>query len=80
MLEMVLPNQKPRDSSDVFYIFEVCSSPVDVPEIKYGYLVGNACDNTKWNWLDISSPITKCSEKVNIMSTLFKPFGLGYHE
>ncbi|XP_009773638.1 acylamino-acid-releasing enzyme isoform X2 [Nicotiana tabacum] len=45
-------------------IIAVCSSPVDVPEIKYGYLVGNACDNTKWNWLDISSPITKCSEKV----------------
>ncbi|KAJ8547290.1 hypothetical protein K7X08_010876 [Anisodus acutangulus] len=45
-------------------IIAVCSSPVDVPEIKYGYLVGNASDNTKWNWLDISSPITKCSEKV----------------
>ncbi|PHU21763.1 hypothetical protein BC332_06870 [Capsicum chinense] len=44
-------------------IIAVCSSPVDVPEIKYGYLV-NASDNTKWNWLDISSPITKCSEKV----------------
>ncbi|XP_049407108.1 acylamino-acid-releasing enzyme-like isoform X2 [Solanum stenotomum] len=45
-------------------IIAVCSSPVDVPEIKYGYLVENASDNTKWNWLDISSPITKCSEKV----------------
>ncbi|KAM3356455.1 hypothetical protein P3S68_023169 [Capsicum galapagoense] len=44
-------------------IIAVCSSPVDVPEIKYGYLV-NASNNTKWNWLDISSPITKCSEKV----------------
>ncbi|MCD7467803.1 hypothetical protein HAX54_005436 [Datura stramonium] len=45
-------------------IIAVCSSPVDVPEIKYGYLVGNASDNTKWNWLGISIPITKCSEKV----------------
>lgn len=45
----------------------VCSSPVDVPEIKYGYLVGNASDNTKWNWLDIASPITKCSEKVRCL-------------
>lgn len=44
-------------------IIAVCSSPIDVPEIKYGYLVGNASDNTKWNWLDISSPITKCSDK-----------------
>ncbi|KAM3249131.1 hypothetical protein P3L10_010900 [Capsicum annuum] len=44
-------------------IIAVCSSPVDVPEIKYGYLF-NASDNTKWNWLDISSSITKCSEKV----------------
>ncbi|XP_055813614.1 acylamino-acid-releasing enzyme-like isoform X2 [Solanum dulcamara] len=45
-------------------IIAVCSSPINVPEIKYGYLVENAYDNTKWNWLDISSPITKCSEKV----------------
>ncbi|XP_059312322.1 acylamino-acid-releasing enzyme-like isoform X2 [Lycium ferocissimum] len=45
-------------------IIAICSSPVDVPEIKYGCLVGNASDNTSWNWLDISSPITKCSEKV----------------
>ncbi|KAF3671497.1 putative transcription factor UNE12-like [Capsicum annuum] len=50
-------------STLVILTVDVLSSPVDVPEIKYGYLV-NASDNTKWNWLDISSPITKCSEKV----------------
>ncbi|CAN4092846.1 unnamed protein product [Withania somnifera] len=45
-------------------IIAVSSSPVDVPEIKYGSLVGNSSCNTKWKWLDISSPITKSSEKV----------------
>ncbi|KAM6566382.1 hypothetical protein CsatA_025510 [Cannabis sativa] len=41
-------------------VVAVSSSPVDVPQIKYGYLT----DNATWNWLDVSSPIVKCPEKV----------------
>lgn len=40
------------------------SSPVDVPQIKYGYVVENANEKDKWNWLNVSSPIFKCPEKV----------------
>ncbi|KAE8728184.1 Acylaminoacyl-peptidase-related isoform 2 [Hibiscus syriacus] len=42
----------------------VCSSPVDVPQIKYGCLMGKANNRTGWHWLNVSSPIFKCSEKV----------------
>ena len=38
----------------------VFSSPVDVPQIKYGYLV----DTAAWDWLDVSSPIFRCSAEV----------------
>ncbi|KAL8481600.1 hypothetical protein ACS0TY_027927 [Phlomoides rotata] len=44
-------------------IIAVCSSPIDIPEIKYGSLVGKISRDAKWNWLDVSSPITKCSEE-----------------
>ncbi|XP_059632429.1 acylamino-acid-releasing enzyme-like isoform X2 [Cornus florida] len=42
----------------------VCSSPVDVPQIKYGYFLEDASSPASWGWLDVSSPIYKCSEKV----------------
>ncbi|CAN4091824.1 unnamed protein product [Withania somnifera] len=45
-------------------IIAVCSSPVDIPAIKYGSLAHNASTEASWSWLDISSPITRCSEKV----------------
>lgn len=45
-------------------IFSVSSSSVDVPAIKYGFLVGKASAEASWSWLDISSPISRCSEKV----------------
>ncbi|XP_006356048.1 acylamino-acid-releasing enzyme isoform X1 [Solanum tuberosum] len=45
-------------------IIAVCSSPVDVPAIKYGSLARKASVETSWSWLDISSPISRCSEKV----------------
>ncbi|MBA0651675.1 hypothetical protein Goklo_018981, partial [Gossypium klotzschianum] len=45
-------------------IIAVCSSPIDVPQIKYGCLVDKATNTTAWHWLNVSSPIFKCSEKV----------------
>ncbi|KAJ6430148.1 hypothetical protein OIU84_021540 [Salix udensis] len=44
-------------------IISVFSSPVDVPQIKYGYLV----DTAAWDWLDVSSPIFRCSAEVNYL-------------
>ncbi|OIT39867.1 acylamino-acid-releasing enzyme [Nicotiana attenuata] len=44
-------------------IVSVSSSSVDVPAIKYGFLVGKASAEASWSWLDISSPISRCSEK-----------------
>ncbi|XVE65925.1 hypothetical protein DITRI_Ditri08aG0038800 [Diplodiscus trichospermus] len=45
-------------------VIAVCSSPVDVPQIKYGCLVDKATNSTAWHWLNMSSPIFRCSEKV----------------
>ncbi|XP_060178673.1 acylamino-acid-releasing enzyme-like isoform X2 [Lycium barbarum] len=45
-------------------IIAVCSSPCNVPEIKYGSIVGKSSAETSASWLDISSPIRRCSEKV----------------
>ncbi|KAG6732745.1 acylamino-acid-releasing enzyme isoform X1 [Carya illinoinensis] len=45
-------------------IVAVSSSPVDVPQIKYGYIVEEATKAAAWSWLDVPSPIFKCSEKV----------------
>ncbi|KAJ6689315.1 hypothetical protein OIU85_005692 [Salix viminalis] len=42
-------------------IIAVCSSPVDIPQIKYGYFV----DKASWNWSDVSSPIFGCSAEVS---------------
>ncbi|KAF9677661.1 hypothetical protein SADUNF_Sadunf08G0130700 [Salix dunnii] len=42
-------------------IIAVSSSPVDVPQIKYGYLINKAA----WDWSDVSSPIFRCSTEVN---------------
>ncbi|TXG72161.1 hypothetical protein EZV62_000740 [Acer yangbiense] len=42
-------------------------SPVDVPQIKYGYLL----EKDTWSWLNVSSPICRCSEKVrSLLSSL----------
>lgn len=52
----------------IFYSFDfiVSSSPVDVPQIKYGVLNDKATKNATWSWLNVSSPIFKCSDKVNL--------------
>ncbi|RZC49835.1 hypothetical protein C5167_018264 [Papaver somniferum] len=44
-------------------ILSVSSSPVEPPEIKYGY----STERMEWNWLDISSPVSKYSTKVRSM-------------
>ncbi|XP_061348993.1 acylamino-acid-releasing enzyme-like [Gastrolobium bilobum] len=52
-------------------ILAVSSSPVDVPQIKYGIIVKKAADNNEWSWSDVSNPIFKCSDKVrSLMSSL----------
>ncbi|KAL3834809.1 hypothetical protein ACJIZ3_009545 [Penstemon smallii] len=49
-------------------IIAECSSPVDIPQIKYGSHIENTPKDAEWSWLDILSPLTKCSE--NAMSCL----------
>ncbi|XAR57316.1 Acylaminoacyl-peptidase [Bertholletia excelsa] len=45
-------------------IIAVCSSPIDVPQIKYGYPIEESSTVPGWNWADVSSPTSICSEKV----------------
>ncbi|EPS67862.1 hypothetical protein M569_06906, partial [Genlisea aurea] len=48
-------------------IISVSSSPVDFPSIKYGII----SSERKWNWIDVASPTSKCSEKVlSVLSSL----------
>ncbi|PQQ17707.1 acylamino-acid-releasing enzyme-like isoform X1 [Prunus yedoensis var. nudiflora] len=52
-------------------IIAVSSSPVDVPHIKYGYLVDKESKDTAWSWLNVSRPTNACSEKVeSLLSSL----------
>ncbi|KAM7278226.1 hypothetical protein ACFE04_005360 [Oxalis oulophora] len=44
-------------------IVAVCSSPVDLPRLKYGFIEKPNKD-AAWNWFDVSSPLTKCSDKI----------------
>lgn len=64
----ISPNNS-NSSWDIFgldgdRIIAVSSSPIDVPDIKYGILAGNTTD-PNWSWLDVVSPTTKCSEQVS---------------
>ncbi|XP_011091099.1 acylamino-acid-releasing enzyme-like isoform X2 [Sesamum indicum] len=45
-------------------IIATCSSPVDIPEIKYGSRVEKISVDAKWSWQDVVTPSTKCSERV----------------
>lgn len=48
-------------------VVAVCSSPIDLPEIKYGCRVNGAT----WSWSNMSIPTSKCSEKVkSLLSSL----------
>ncbi|CAL8989795.1 unnamed protein product [Prunus brigantina] len=52
-------------------IIAVSSSPVDVPHIKYGYLVDKESKDTAWSWLNVSRPTNACSDKVeSLLSSL----------
>ncbi|KAK7393748.1 hypothetical protein VNO78_22312 [Psophocarpus tetragonolobus] len=52
-------------------ILAVSSSPVDVPQIKYGAIVKKSDNNIEWSWSDVSNPIFKCSDKVrSLISSL----------
>ncbi|RXH70665.1 hypothetical protein DVH24_013411 [Malus domestica] len=52
-------------------IIAVSSSPVDVPHIKYGYLVDKESKNAAWSWLNVASPTDECPEKVkSLLSSL----------
>ncbi|KAL4297139.1 hypothetical protein GQ457_12G004010 [Hibiscus cannabinus] len=56
-------------------VIAVCSSPIDVPQIKYGCLTEKVINTTRWHWLNVSSLIFECSEK--IMSLLSRlQFGI----
>ncbi|KAK8709664.1 hypothetical protein V6N13_060677 [Hibiscus sabdariffa] len=56
-------------------VIAVCSSPIDVPQIKYGCLTEKVNNTTRWHWLNVSSSIFRCSEK--IMSLLSRlQFGI----
>lgn len=49
-------------------ILAVCSSLIDVPQIKYGK---EESKDAMWRWLDVSSPTSECQEKVkSLLSSL----------
>ncbi|KAK1379927.1 Acylaminoacyl-peptidase [Heracleum sosnowskyi] len=52
-------------------VIAVSSSPVNVPELKYGSCAGEASSGATWSWLDVSSPIFKCPDQVtSLLSAL----------
>ncbi|WJX10671.1 acylaminoacyl-peptidase [Trifolium repens] len=52
-------------------IFAVSSSPVDIPQVKYGTFVEKEAGNNEWSWSNVSNPIYKCSDKVSsLLSSL----------
>ncbi|KAK7243157.1 hypothetical protein RIF29_37945 [Crotalaria pallida] len=52
-------------------IVAISSSPVDVPQMKYGMVIEKEMENTTWSWSNISSPIFRCSDKVrSLLSSL----------
>jgi len=59
--------------SNLFQLYAVSSSPVDVPQVKYGTFVEKEGGNSEWTWSDVSNPIYKCSDKV-IMDYLYRLF------
>lgn len=50
--------------SKLFKLHAVSSSPVDVPQVKYGTFVEKEAGNNEWSWSDVSNPIYKFSDKV----------------
>ncbi|KAG0455563.1 hypothetical protein HPP92_024551 [Vanilla planifolia] len=44
-------------------VIAVSSSPIDPPQLKYGYNKSHG-EEASWCWLDISTPLAGCSDKV----------------
>ncbi|KAK8933434.1 hypothetical protein KSP39_PZI015418 [Platanthera zijinensis] len=47
-------------------ILAVTSSPINPPQLKYGYYTSHL-EESSWNWLDVSSPVAGCSDKVRFL-------------
>ncbi|KMT01413.1 hypothetical protein BVRB_9g214220 [Beta vulgaris subsp. vulgaris] len=64
----VTPHDSPSSwnllSLDKDNIIAVCSSPVEVPEIKYGLHFKESPASASWSWQDVSGPVFKCSKEV----------------
>ncbi|RZC49833.1 hypothetical protein C5167_018260, partial [Papaver somniferum] len=57
-------------------ILSVSSSPIEPPEIKYGY----STERKEWNWLDISSPVSKYSMKIYAVISQFSIMKIPVHD
>ncbi|KNA08562.1 hypothetical protein SOVF_161600 [Spinacia oleracea] len=58
-------------SLDEDNIIATCSSPVEVPEIKYGLLLKESCTSVSWSWHDVPGPVFKSSKEVeSLLATL----------
>ncbi|CAI9285139.1 unnamed protein product [Lactuca saligna] len=52
-------------------ILAVCSSLIDIPQIKYGSLAKDESKAATWHWQDVSSPTSESQEKVkSLLSSL----------
>ncbi|CAH1427163.1 unnamed protein product [Lactuca virosa] len=52
-------------------ILAVCSSLIDIPQIKYGSLAKDESKDATWHWQDVSSPTSESQEKVkSLLSSL----------
>lgn len=51
-------------SLDEDNIIAICSSPVKVPEIKYGLLAKESATDASWSWQDVPGPVSRCSKEV----------------
>ena len=74
LIALYIKNKICNQISSFCFLFIVCSSPIDIPEMKYGWLAEKTTASHSWSWLDVSNPIPRCSEKVyNILfCTLWK--------
>uniref|UniRef100_A0A803MEP3 acylaminoacyl-peptidase n=1 Tax=Chenopodium quinoa TaxID=63459 RepID=A0A803MEP3_CHEQI len=58
-------------SLDEDNIIAICSSPVEVPEIKYGSLLKESSTSASWSWQDVSGLAFRCSKEVeSLLSSL----------
>ncbi|XP_071704367.1 acylamino-acid-releasing enzyme-like isoform X2 [Rutidosis leptorrhynchoides] len=48
-------------------IVAVCSSPINIPQIKYGRLTKDESNDAVWSWLDVPVPSSKSQEKVDVL-------------